>query len=270
MRVEIARHAFDKLGYLAGTDEDRLTDLTDAFLDPDVRAIFATKGGKGSYRLAHRLPFEAISQDPKPLIGFSDITCLQLALYRECHNHCIHGALTNYPDDSLSEIAAQSLQSVLFDDGPVSVVAEPSIPSAVLTTTGKATGCLLGGSLTMIASSAGWALPSMIGAILPIESDGIAIGQFERDLTMLVRAGHFDGIAGVAIGHVSRTPPNPPITAEEILRRNLDDFDVPILGGLPIGHHPDANSVILGADTMIDADAGILTQYVSKAYARSR
>lgn len=264
LRVEISTHAFEKLGYLAGTDEHRLADLSDAFLDPKVRAVFATRGGKGSYRLAHGLPFEAISRDPKPIIGFSDITCLQLALYRACQNPSIHGALTSYPDGNLSDIAAQSLRNTLMGDACVSVVADSSIASAALTTTGKATGILLGGSLTMLASSAGWALPPLEGAILLIESDGIAIGQFERDLTMLVRAGHLDGIAGIAIGHVSRTPPNPPITAEEILRRNLRGFNVPILAGLPIGHHPDARSVIIGAETMIDADAGTLIQSSEK------
>ena len=95
-----------------------------------------------------------------------------------------------------------------------------------------------------------------------IESAGIAIGQFERDLTMLVRAGHLDGIVGVAIGHINGTPPNPPIDAIRLLNQHLEVFGVPMLGGLPIGHDPDAQSVLIGAHTHIDAEKGMLTQSV--------
>lgn len=62
LRIEVAPHAFDKFSYLAGTDADRLSDLVDALLDPGVRAVFATRGGKGSYRILHQLPFEAIAK----------------------------------------------------------------------------------------------------------------------------------------------------------------------------------------------------------------
>ena len=72
LEVEIAPHAFDKFGYLAGTDENRLADLTNAFLNPNVRAIFATRGGKGSYRIATSLPFAEIRRDSSRL-GFAFI-----------------------------------------------------------------------------------------------------------------------------------------------------------------------------------------------------
>lgn len=263
LRVDIAPHAFDKFGYLAGPDTARLADLTTAFLDPGIRAVFATRGGKGSYRIAHHLPFAEIHRDRKPLIGFSDITCLQLALWRGSQARSVHGALMADDDGRLSPRAAQSLRRALMGDAPLAIETDPSISSAALTTGGMARGVLIGGSLAMIATSAGWALPSLSRAILLIESDGPAIGQFERDLTLLHRAGHLDGIAGVAIGHINRTPPNPPITATGLLRRTLDAFGVPVLGGLPIGHDPDACSVVLGAHTVLDADAGTLTQDIA-------
>jgi len=73
LRVDFGEHAFDKLGYLAGTDEERLSDLNLAFGAPEIRAIFATRGGKGSYRIADGIDFDAVSRDPKFLVGFSDI-----------------------------------------------------------------------------------------------------------------------------------------------------------------------------------------------------
>ncbi len=63
-------------GYLAGHDDDRLEDLNEAFRDPGVRAVFSTTAGKGSYRIVDRLDFAAIGRDPKPFVGFSDMTAL--------------------------------------------------------------------------------------------------------------------------------------------------------------------------------------------------
>jgi muramoyltetrapeptide carboxypeptidase len=92
LRVEFGQHAFDKHGhFLAGRDEDRISDLNDALRDPGVRAIFTTRGGKGAYRIAHALDFEACRKDPKPLIGFSDTTSLHLALWQECRVAGFHG-----------------------------------------------------------------------------------------------------------------------------------------------------------------------------------
>jgi muramoyltetrapeptide carboxypeptidase len=81
LRVQLGRHVFDRFGYLAGRDEDRLKDLNEAINDASVRAIITTRGGKGAYRIADGLDFAALRADPKPLIGFSEITILHLAMW---------------------------------------------------------------------------------------------------------------------------------------------------------------------------------------------
>lgn len=73
LKVESGENAFRKHGYLAGTDAERLADFNAALRDPNVRAIIATRGGKGSYRIADRLDFDAATRDPKFVVGFSDI-----------------------------------------------------------------------------------------------------------------------------------------------------------------------------------------------------
>ena len=250
----------NRFSYLAGTDDDRLSDLTNALLDRNVRAVFATRGGKGSYRIAHRLPFDEIARDPKPVVGFSDITALHLSLWRESGTMGVHGALTGNAEDHLSPTAARSLRAILMEDGPFVVEADPTVVSVALTTSGTARGQLVGGNLNTIATTAGWALPSLRGAILLIESAGLAIGHLDRILTMLVRAGHLDGITGIAIGHIHGTPPSPPLNALALLRQHLFGFGVPILGGLPIGHDAHARSVVIGMTAEINADLGTLTQ----------
>lgn len=85
LRVQLARNVFSRcprLDYLAGTDEERLADFNEALCDPDVRAIIATRGGKGAYRIADKIDFAAARADPKFVVGFSEITILHLALWQ--------------------------------------------------------------------------------------------------------------------------------------------------------------------------------------------
>ena len=91
--VEVGAHALDEWGYMAGRDEDRLADLNDAFGDPGVRAIIATRGGAGAYRIADRIDFDAVRADPKPVVGFSDITNIHLALWANTGLATVHGGL---------------------------------------------------------------------------------------------------------------------------------------------------------------------------------
>lgn len=82
--AEVAGHALARWGYMAGRDSERLADLNEAFRDPAVRAVITTRGGAGAYRIADDIDFGAVRADPKPMVGFSDITYLHLALWRHC------------------------------------------------------------------------------------------------------------------------------------------------------------------------------------------
>jgi muramoyltetrapeptide carboxypeptidase len=259
LNVEVAPHAFDKFHYLAGADEDRLADLNEALGDPQVRAVLATRGGKGSYRIAERMDFEAVRRDPKLLVGFSDITCLHLMLWRKCRVVGIHGALM--PDETgvVPSATAGALRSVLFDRETLVLHSRPDEATSALTTAGIAAGPLIGGNLDMIATSAGWALPDLRGAILLLEAVGMYLGQVDRQLTMLRKAGHLDGVAGIAVGQFTRFEPSGALTIVDLLRDHFGSLGVPILGGLPLGHGERPLSVPHGARTVLDAGAGTLT-----------
>lgn len=154
LQVDFGDHAFDERGYLAGRDEDRLADLNTALRDPAIRAIFATRGGKGSYRIADRLDFETARRDPKFVVGFSDITALHLSLWKHCRLVAIHGALSR-GDLPLCEATVRALRRVLMEAGNTVLHADMSEPTAAFTTGGSARGILLGGNFQMIATAAG-------------------------------------------------------------------------------------------------------------------
>ncbi len=259
LTVDFGEYAFRKWNYLAGTDEERLSDLNAALRDPNVRAIFTTRGGKGSYRIADQLDFAAARRDPKFLIGFSDITALHLSLLRHCHQVGIHGAFSIGPsEDGVSSYTRESMRRALMTTEDIVIGSRPEEPTSRLTTDGMAKGRLIGGNLDMVAASAGWALPDMHGAILLLEAIGLYPGQVDRQMTMLRKAGHLDGLAGVAIGQFTDFEFDRPYSVIDILREHLTELKVPILGGLPLGHGDSPASVFIGAVAEFDAKAGML------------
>ncbi|ONI80000.1 LD-carboxypeptidase [Actinosynnema sp. ALI-1.44] len=253
--VEVGDHALDQWGYMAGRDEDRLRDLNDAFRDPGVRAVFATRGGAGAYRIADRIDFDAVRADPKPVVGFSDITNVHLALWRHCRLAGIHGFLAG-------RRSAAATRSLLMSSEPVTLHRDPGAMAVAAEVPGTATGNLVGGHLGTIAHAVGVGLPSLAGAILFAEAErAIGIGQIDRQLTQLIRSGSLRGLRGVALGrfpgfddYVDRG-----WNLVDVFRDRLGALDVPVLGGIDVGHGSEPLSVPLGPIAVLDTDAGTLT-----------
>jgi muramoyltetrapeptide carboxypeptidase len=262
LRPEIGVHAFDELAYLAGTDDDRLADLNGALRDPGIRAVFATRGGKGSYRIADRLDVDAVRRDPKPLVGFSDITVLHLALARHAGLASVHGPMVSWDEGFVGRPAIERLRCALMTTESVVVDSDPAEATAELTTSGRARGLLIGGNQDSVAISAGWALPPLDGAIFLLGAFNLRLGHIDRQLTMLRNGGHLAGLVGVAVGEYTGCGPEANESQEwsylTVLRHHLERLGVPILGGLPIGHGRDPHTVPLGTIATLDADAGTL------------
>jgi muramoyltetrapeptide carboxypeptidase len=262
LKVEIGAHVFDRNGhFLAGRDEDRLADFNDALRDPGVRAIFTTRGGKGAYRIAHALDFAAALRDPKPLIGYSDITILHLALWRQCRLAGFHGPHAGWDRACYGDDAADRLRRALMEPEPITIRQDPRELTAKVVVEGAATGILMGGNLNMLGRSVGWACPSFAGAILLIEAVDTFIGQIDGTLTQLRRSGCLDGLRGVAVGQFIRSaePESGKWSVIDVLYDQLTELGVPILGGLPIGHGPHPPTVPLGTMATLDTMAGTLT-----------
>jgi muramoyltetrapeptide carboxypeptidase len=259
---EVAEHALNEYGYMAGTDEDRLKDLNDAFRDPQVRAVIATRGGAGAYRIADQLDFDAVRADPKPLVGFSDITSLHLSLLRNCGLAVVHGCL-------FGTTCVPTVRQLLMTTEPLTLERNPDAASATIAVTGRATGPLIGGNLAMIATSVGVRVPDLNGAILFLEDQRVVgLGTIDRQLTQLISSGTLDGIVGVALGSFEafRNYNDRGWTLTDVLTDRLGSLGVPVLGGLFAGHDlvdahgvPDQSAVPLGTLTTIDTETGTLT-----------
>lgn len=264
--VEYGEHVYDvdaELDYLAGKDEDRLTDINDAFNDPAVKAIIATRGGKGAYRIVDGLDFNAARNNPKLLIGFSEITILHMALLKACGLAGIHGAA--WDSKTFGKATAESFVKSVMTTESIAIHSITDEHTSKLTTGGKAVGRLIGGNQDSIASAAGWALPNFDNAILLIEAFNLRLGHIDRQLTMLRNTGVLRNITGIAIGQYtecgSANDPTTDVKCTEIdiLRNRFKDLGVPILGGLPIGHGINPVALPIGTMATLDADNGVLT-----------
>jgi len=146
------------------------------------------------------------------------------------------------------------LRRAVMTTDPIVLTTDETESTASLTTTGLVKGPLVGGNLGMMATAAGWSLPTLAGCIWFIEDVNKAVGQIDRWLTQLLNAGHLSGVAGVAVGRFLDCAPR----VIEVLRDRLARLHVPILGGLPVGHGRHSMTMPIGAQSTLDADAATL------------
>jgi len=263
LRVRPGRHALAEHGYLAGTDRERLQDLESAFRDPDIKAIFCARGGYGVARLLPAFDPELARRHPKPLVGFSDITVLHLALQRV-------GLVSFWgpmPCSSLglSAFSARSLERTLMSAVPVGRV--PSSPGRRPLTLrrGVAQGRLTGGTLSLLTSSLG--TPYEVetrGRIVFIEDVDEEPFKVDRLLAQMTAAGKLTDAAGVALGIFTgterrNTPASRSLSMRDVFADHLLPLKVPVLRNLAVGHVRDQVTLPYGVVARMDAGARTLT-----------
>ncbi|WP_121119518.1 S66 peptidase family protein [Croceibacterium ferulae] len=269
LEPKLAANILDRHGYLAGTDGARAAGVNAMFADPAVRLVFSVRGGWGSARILPLLDYAAMRRDPKPLVGFSDVTALHLALQAQGVGFAtIHGpnAASTWP-----LTAWEPLRSVLFDGatptyGPPAPATDRLIDRAARVPvfgTGTAEGRLLGGNLTVLSALVGtpW-LPDFTGAILFLEETNEAQYRIDRMLTQLGQAGILPRVAGVVFGQCTNcTDPGGygNFTLVEVLDHHLGPLGIPAFQLPLFGHGGQQAMLPVGARCRIDAGAGTMT-----------
>ena len=195
-RLCYTKHLFEKKYFWAGSDQTRLTDLEEAFSNPQVDAILALRGGEGSMRLLDKIDYAKIKKHPKPFIGFSDITALQNALWTKAKVPSYTGFVASFGLSNLSQKVIQNLKKCLENKTyqvPVKTIQK-----------GKAQGILIGGSLSCLTALLGTPFfPDMTGHILLLEEVGEPAYRLDRLLSQLYLAGVFNQISGLVLGDMT-------------------------------------------------------------------
>jgi muramoyltetrapeptide carboxypeptidase len=154
-KAKVGAHAMDYWGYLAGTDAHRADDLNAAFQDPEVAGIICLQGGYGAGRLLDLLDFGAIRQNPKVIMGYSDITALLLAIYAQAGVGTFHGpiALSTFDDFDIQNLtrAVQTPSAAGLLGPPAAPQGSSPQPGSATLYAGRAKGRLAGGNLSLVA-----------------------------------------------------------------------------------------------------------------------
>ena len=261
---KLGQHVGEQYGYLAGTDAARASDLDVMFADPDVRAIFAIRGGWGGARILPLLDWNGIRDNPKLLIGYSDTTALHLAIAARAGFATLHapnGASSWQKEswDSLWQIAFAAGTPVLGGPGVEDAVGRP----ARTLTGGTARGRLLGGNLTILSTlmGTGW-LPDFDGAILFVEDINEDPYRVDRMFQQLKLGGILDRVGGVIFGQCTRcgspAPGSDTFTLDDVVDQYLGALGKPAIAGFDTGHVGNQLSLPVGVDVEFDATARTL------------
>ncbi|WP_413299007.1 LD-carboxypeptidase [Bacillus sp. 1P10SD] len=267
-QVIVGEHVNVRYEYLAGTDEQRAQDVNSMFRNDQVDAIFVTQGGYGSARILRYIDFDAIKQNPKIFIGYSDITAIHLALQKLTGLVSFHGpGMAGFNPEELTEYRKNQLFKALLSDEPVGEIELADKKKWInIIQPGEARGEMVGGNLTLICSS--------LGTPYEIETEGNILFFEELDtepwvmdhmLSHLLNAGKLQKAAGIVIGECKDCEPfkhNPgfPVTfsLEDILEEYIKPLGIPAIYGLPLGHTKDLATIPLGVQGFLDATNGKL------------
>lgn len=266
-KIKVGKHVYEQRGYMAGTDEQRATDLNAMFKDEEVAAIIVTNGGYGSARIIDMLDFDVIKNNPKIFVGFSDITSLHIAIQKYTGLVTFHGpGMVKFNPADLSYYSKDHLFKAIASEDPVGEIKVADSKHWVDTIhPGEVRTEIVGGNLALICASLG--TPYEIdtkGKILLMEDWNLEPWMFDNYVNQLSIADKLQDAAGIVIGECLHTDPvfhaGSGITGSLKLEEIFDDFIKPLkkpsIYGLPLGHSRDMATVPLGAEAYLDATNG--------------
>ncbi len=248
------KHAFDCDRFAAGTDCDRAADVMWAFSNPEIDAIMSIRGGYGTTRLLGKIDYSIIAQNKKPFFGFSDVTALQLAMFKKTGLVSFTGLQASF--------LQQPIPTALFETFGACLNREPIIfENLTPLTKGSAQGILISGSLTMLTSLIGTPyMPDMDGGILVIEEVGEQPYRVDRMIEQLDLSGALAHLNGVVLGGfykcVSKDKTDG--TIDDVITERFGNLNIPVLMDFHYAHGNGEIVFPIGACAVIDAQGGVL------------
>jgi muramoyltetrapeptide carboxypeptidase len=250
-------HARDRVGFVAGSDEDRARDLTDAFMDPKIDGVLCSRGGYGCVRLLDHLDLDALAATGKWFGGYSDITTLHLALNRR--------GLITYHCPMATAFSAKKEPWVLesFRSALRGECAEvEGMPSGQVLRPGVAEGPVVGGCARLLCDAIGTDNhPDFVGKIVLVEDVNESPYRVDASLIHLRRSGPLDEAAGIVVGEFTGSDRDDDPTWRALVEHQWGSLKCPIMTHYPFGHQKSARSLALGQMARLDAEAGTLTYF---------
>ena len=240
-------------GKYAGTAKERADDFIEALKDTSIKAILCNRGGYGTIQLVDLIDQQLIKDNPKWLIGFSDITTLH-AMQTKAGVMSIHGTMSSF----IAKTAGKDDNSTLLRDLLKGTVPTYKVPSHKFNQKGHGEGVLVGGNMATFVPLVGASdidVFSNDGIILFLEEVGESLHNIDRMFNTLELHGVMENVKGVILGEfVSSGMDQDFESTEEMLSKYLKKYDIPVLCGFPAGHDDLNVPIVMGAKVTLDVD----------------
>lgn len=268
LKVKFGKNVWKRYGYLAGTDEERASDLNEMFADITVKGILCVHGGWGCARLLPLLDYQMIKKNPKVIVGYSDVTALLLGIHAQTGLVTFHG-----PEGAATwnEFTVNHFKSVLMNAEKV-IYENPKIMGDNLTITkdristivsGKARGRMLGGNLTVLCHLMGSKyVPDFKDSIFFCEDVDEPPYSMDRMITHLKLCGVLNDMRGFVFGKCSSCDVGDggygSLTLEDVWEDHIKPIQKPSFTGAMIGHISHKFTIPIGIEVEINADLGTI------------
>lgn len=258
LNVKLGQHIKEVYGYLAGSDEQRLSDFHAMIKDPQINGIVFARGGYGTGRFVDNIDYELIKENPKIIWGYSDITYLHTAIRQETGLITFHGPMlaTDIANEAFDERSGRMFEQLF---SPLTLTYDDSFSETELTTLvdGKATAPIVGGNLSLIVSTLGtpYELDTRDKLVL-IEDIGEMPYRIDSMLNQLKLAGKIDDASGFIIGDFAESDPGDRVSLslDEVVHHYFGHLTIPVMSGFKIGHCYPHFAIPLGVEATLDTN----------------
>ena len=248
-KVVLGKNLFAEHHQFAGKDRQRAEDFQDAIENPDVKAVWCARGGYGTVRLLPLIDFSALRENPKWIVGYSDVTVLHSYIHQQLDMAALHATMpinftTNTPESWQSAINALTEKAYTVPLNGEKKRFKENI-----------NGELVGGNLSILYSLTG--TPAQIdtkGKILFIEDLDEYLYHIDRMMMNLKLSGMFENLKALLVGGMTDMHDNTvPFgkTAKEIIIDAVSEYDYPVIFDVPAGHTKNNYALIFGKEVEV-------------------
>lgn len=256
LEVSFGKHVYEVDEFDSSSIESRVSDLHDAFLDKNIKGIFAAIGGYNSNQLLRYLDWDLIKKNPKVFVGYSDTTALQNAIYAKTGLVTYSGpAYTTFGQKQYFDYTLEYFKKCVFDDDAVTVSPSTSWNNDswyrnqenrkpmkndgwLAINAGQARGTILGANICTLNLLQGTEyFPDITNSILFLEDDAESkLPNFDRDLQSLIHLPGFEKVRGIVVGRFERASEVTPEQLKKAIMAKAELRSIPVLANVDFGH----------------------------------
>lgn len=270
--ITFGKHIEEIDEFESSSIESRIEDLHEAFADKDVKALITVVGGFNCNQLFRYIDWNLIQNNPKIIIGFSDTTGLENAIYAKTGVVTYSGpSYAQFGQKLYADYQMDYFKKCLMSDKPYTILPSEKwsndawwenqdqrilVPNEgyFAINEGKAEGTLIGGNHSLMGFLQGTEyFPDLTNSILFLEDDyEIHPNMFDANLQSLIHLPSFPGVKGIVIGRFEKKTKMTNDLLQKIIKTKKELTNLPVIANVDFGHTDPIITFPVGGATKIN------------------